>query len=103
MVTKKPTARPRKAAGAAGEAADGVTGAVAAVIAGLSESDRGAWLAELALTLARTMDAYPNAATAGQLRATMAELTATAVPKETSAVDDLVSRRAARRAAASGT
>lgn len=59
-----------------------------------------AWRRDIALALASAMDESPNASTAKELRTLMAELVdAPAVKGDVS--DDLASKRAARRAAAS--
>lgn len=73
---------------------------VVAAIEGLSEADRLSWRAEAARTAAAEFDAKPVASMLGELRRTMAELTAEQVPQEASPVDDLARRRAERIAAA---
>lgn len=55
------------------------------------------WRREIALALAYQLDAEPNASIARELRLLMQEAAASAIPKESSLVDDLKQRRERRK------
>ena len=76
--------------------------AVEAVVGALPDVDRSGWRAELALQLARSLDEFPNASMARELRSVMNELQANSLPVEVDDLDELTARREKRRSASSG-
>lgn len=70
-------------------------------VAALDGVAASGWQREIAEALAAAMDESPNASTAKELRVLMSELTGGSVERKADVSDDLASKRAARRAAAS--
>lgn len=78
-----------------------VSSAVFAVVDALPEVERQGWRAQLAVTLAESLDEVPNASMARELRAVMKELQEVSSPVEEDGVDKIISL-ANRRSASSG-
>lgn len=70
-----------------------VFASVEAAIARLPVGERDGWKAQTALTLARTMDAEPNASIARELRSVMNDLEAGNIAETGDFLDELASRR----------
>ena len=67
--------------------------AVEAAVGRLPVSEQNGWKAQTALTLARTMDAEPNASIARELRSVMNDLEAGNIAETGDFLDELASRR----------
>lgn len=70
-----------------------IFGAVEAAIGRLPVADQDGWKAQTALTLARTMDAEPNASIARELRSVMNDLEAGNIAEVGDFLDELSTRR----------
>jgi len=71
------------------------------VVAALDGAEVSGYLREIAEALAAAMDDSPNASTAKELKALMLDLVGEQVEPKADVGDELASKRAARRAAAS--
>lgn len=72
------------------------------VVKSLPEAEQSAWRAQLALQLAGSLDAAPNASMARELRSVMKEIQSESAPVEVDGLDRIVDLASRRKSASSG-